>query len=131
MATNQNLKNVTKISLNDEMKTLTEPYKPKKLAVLNERAWVELALHKGPFPYGNHYHETDDELFICVKGTVTIELGDDSVKLVEGEMLHVKAGQIHMPNAEDDCYLIRLKTSKHMDAVLDDGTVISNKKKNN
>lgn len=120
----ENNKNTVKFNLYEEIENLTEPYKPKKLAILNERAWVELSLHKGPFPYGMHYHKNDDELFICFKGEVDIDLDGESVHLKEGEILHVKAGQKHMPVAESNCYLIRIKTVPHMEAVLEDGKII-------
>lgn len=116
--------NVAKFNLYEEMENLTEPYKPKKMAILNEKAWVEMSLHKGAFPYGMHYHENDDELFICLKGEVDIDLDGERVRLNEGEMLHVKAGQKHMPVAENNCYLIRIKTVPHLEAVLEDGTKI-------
>lgn len=58
---------------------------------------------------GMHYHKNDDELFICFKGEVDIDLDGESVHLKEGEILHVKAGQKHMPVAESNCYLIKLR----------------------
>jgi len=124
MGLEENNKNVVKLNLYEEIKNLTEPYKPKKLAVLNERAWVELSLHKGAFPHGIHYHKDDDELFICFKGEVDIDLEGELVHLKEGEILHVKAGQKHMPVAEKDCYLLRIKTVPHMEAILEDGKII-------
>lgn len=116
--------NVVKFNLYEEAKKITEAYKPKKLAVLNEKAWVELSLHKGPFPYGMHYHKNDDELFICFKGNVEINLDGEMIKLKEGEVLYVKAGQKHMPVAQEDCYLLRIKTVPHMEAVLENGDII-------
>ena len=116
--------NVKKINLNVEMEKLIDPYKPLKLACLNERAWVELSLHHGPFPFGMHYHRNDDELFICLKGEVNIDLDGEIVKLKSGELLHVKAGQKHMPVAESECYLIRIKTVPHMEAILENGEII-------
>lgn len=113
-----------KIVLEDEIRSIIQPYKPRKLAVLNKKAWVEISLHKGAFPYGMHFHENDDELFICIKGDVTIKLDDRDIHLSEGELLHIKAGQKHMPVADNDCYLIRIKTVPHMEATLEDGTVI-------
>jgi len=124
MTLEKNNKNAVKYNLYDEMEDLTVPYKPKKLAILNERAWVELSLHKGAFPHGMHYHKDDDELFICFKGEVDIDLDGELVHLKEGEILHVKAGQKHMPVAEDNCYLLRIKTVPHMEAILEDGKVI-------
>ena len=108
---------VKKISLSDEMENITEAYKPLKLISVSNRAWVELSMHLGPFPLGMHYHENDDELFICIEGEVEIKLENDaSVFLKKGEMLHVKAGQKHLPFAKNPCYLIRIKTSEHLPA---------------
>ena len=108
---------IVKKNLFEEMASIKQPYKPINLAVLNERAWVELSLHEGPFPLGMHYHENDDELFICIKGEVEIKLENSSVILKEGDMLHLKAGQKHCPVAENPCYLIRIKTVPHMEAI--------------
>lgn len=124
MGIEQDNKNIVKFNLFEEINKITEAYKPKKLAILNEKAWVELSLHKGPFPYGMHYHKNDDELFICFKGEVNIDLDGKVVHLKEGEILHVKAGQKHMPVAEENCYLIRIKTVPHMEAVLENGEII-------
>lgn len=124
MSIEQDNKNIVKFNLFEEIEKITEAYKPKKLAVLNEKAWVELSLHKGPFPYGMHYHKNDDELFICFKGEVNIDLDGEVVQLKEGEILHVKAGQKHMPVAEKNCYLLRIKTVPHMEAVLEGGEII-------
>lgn len=102
--------NIEKKNIFKEIEGIVDAYKPKKLAVLNNKAWVELSLHQGEFPLGMHYHEKDDELFICLKGEVEILLENGSVILKEGDILHIKAGQKHCPTADNPCYLIRIKT---------------------
>lgn len=41
-----------------------------------------------------HYHENDDELFICLNGEVDIDLDGERIHLNESELLHVKAVKI-------------------------------------
>lgn len=117
-------KQYKKIVLEQEIAKVNESFKPRTLAVLNEKAWVQLSLHNGEFPYGMHYHENDDELFICVKGKVDIEMENETVSLCEGELLHIKAGEKHKPIAQEGCYVIRIKTAPHMEAILMDGRVV-------
>jgi mannose-6-phosphate isomerase-like protein (cupin superfamily) len=107
-----------KINLDEVMQELDDPYKPRTLAVVNDKVWVQLSLHRGEFPLGLHYHEADDELFICIKGEVEIRTDGNPIHLRERELVHVKAGQVHCPNATSDCYLIRIKTVPHMESIV-------------
>ena len=113
---------LTAVNLDEVMQELNEPYKPKTLAIVNGKVWVQLSLHRGEFPLGLHYHDVDDELFICIKGEVEIKTDSTPIRLREREMVHVKAGQVHCPNATSDCYLIRIKTVAHMESIAWQGT---------
>ncbi len=119
--------NINKIDFKKIIEKIDEPYRPETIAVLNDRVWVELSLHKGPFPLGMHHHEKDDELFICLEGEVSIQFPDTCTTLEKGQAIHIKAGQKHCPIATNNCFLIRIKSVPHMEATLEDGRIISRK----
>ncbi|MEJ2086991.1 MAG: cupin domain-containing protein, partial [Gammaproteobacteria bacterium] len=49
--------------------------------------------------------EETDELFLCLKGALEIELADnDSVRLEEGELYVVPRGVEHRPVAREECH---------------------------
>ncbi len=85
------------IDIRSELEHVTEPWKPRDLAVAND-AIVRIARLRGEFPL--HAHE-EDELFLCWDGSFRIELeGQDAVELRAGQLFVVPRGTRHRPVAE-------------------------------
>lgn len=95
-----------KINLRDAAATLTEPWRPQTLGEVSGHA-VKLAKLEGEFVW--HQHEDADEMFLCVEGSVRIELRDGDVTLNTGEMLIVPAGVEHRPVAEEEATVLLLE----------------------
>ena len=53
-----------------------------------------------------HAHADTDEVFIILRGELSIEFRDVSVTLKEGELLVIPKGIEHKPCAEEECHLL-------------------------
>jgi len=85
------------INLSEKFGLFTEHWSPKIVGELNGQH-VKLVKFKGPFVW--HHHEDEDELFLVVKGSFTMEFRDKNIEIKEGEFLIVPRGVEHRPNAE-------------------------------
>jgi len=84
------------VKLSDKLSLFDEHWSPKIIGELNGQH-VKLAKLAGEFVW--HHHEGEDELFLVVGGSMTIEFRDGEVSLEEGEMLVVPRGVEHRPVA--------------------------------
>jgi len=94
---------MSKVNIADKF-TLFEGYwEPKIVGELNNQ-FVKLAKLKGEFVW--HQHENEDELFLVIKGKLTIKLRDGIVKLNEGEFTIIPRGVEHLPVAESEVHVL-------------------------
>lgn len=84
---------------------------------------VRIAKLKGEFVW--HSHADEDELFIVVKGTLTVRFRDREEIVSEGELLVIPRGVEHMPMAEEEVFLINITKAetKHTGATDADITI--------
>jgi mannose-6-phosphate isomerase-like protein (cupin superfamily) len=94
---------VTKINLTEKLARFTDHWSPKIIAELNDNH-VLLSKLQGEFVW--HRHVGEDELFIVLKGQLTIELRDGSVTLGPGEMVVIPKGVEHRPVAREEVHLM-------------------------
>ncbi len=92
-----------KVNLSQKFTLFDEFWSPKVVGELNGQQ-VKLAKLKGEFTW--HHHEAEDELFLVVKGRLTIRLPDQEIVLDEGEFLIVPRGVEHMPVAEEEAHVL-------------------------
>ena len=92
-----------KINLAEKLSRFTDHWRPRIVADLNGQQ-VKLAKLKGEFEW--HHHEREDELFLVLKGRLTIKLRDGDVRLEEGECVVVPRGVEHKPVAEDEAHVL-------------------------
>lgn len=92
--------------------SLTEYWSPRVVAALDE-SYVKVAKVQGTLAW--HSHEHEDELFYVLKGTLTIEMEDQTVVLNEGDAYVVPKGVRHNPVAAQECLimLIERKSTLH------------------
>jgi len=95
-----------RINLAAKLATFTEHWSPKIVGQVND-VHVKVAKLKGEFPW--HHHETEDELFLVVKGRLRLEFRDRHVWLDEGEFLVVPHGVEHRPVAEEEVHLVLIE----------------------
>lgn len=91
------------VNLHDKFATFTDHWSPKVIAECNGND-VRIAKVAGEFIW--HKHEDADELFMVIKGRLTIRLRDGDVTLNEGELFVVPAGVEHRPAAQHECWIM-------------------------
>jgi len=92
-----------KVNLVEKFGLFEEYWSPKIVGELNGQH-VKLAKLKGEFIW--HHHETEDELFLVVKGQLVLELREQDVVLEEGEFFIVPRGVEHKPVAEEEVHVL-------------------------
>ena len=92
-----------KINLKQKLSLFADHWSPKIVGELNEQQ-VKLAKVQGEFVW--HSHEDEDELFLVVKGSLTIRLRDRDIVLNEGEFFIVPRGVEHQPIAEEEAHIL-------------------------
>lgn len=97
---------LTRVNLEEKLGLIQEYWKPKIVGEIND-AYVKLVKVKGEFTW--HHHEDEDELFLVLKGRLTIHLRDRDVHLEEGEFFVVSRGVEHMPAAAEEAHLLLLE----------------------
>lgn len=97
---------VESVSLEEKFGMFSEHWKPKIVAEVND-SYVKIAKVSGEFVW--HRHPEEDELFLVLKGRLTIRLRDRDVSLKEGELAVVPRGVEHMPFAEGEARLMLIE----------------------
>jgi mannose-6-phosphate isomerase-like protein (cupin superfamily) len=92
-----------RIDLWEKLSSFDERWSPRIVAELNDQH-VKLAKLEGEFVW--HSHADEDELFLVLKGKLTIELRDGAVDLGPGQMVVVPRGVEHRPVADGEVHLL-------------------------
>ncbi len=91
------------INLASKLAAFDDHWQPRIIAELNGQH-VKVVKLQGAFVW--HHHEHEDELFLVVKGELTIEFRDRVVRLREGELCVVPRGVEHRPVAEGEAHVL-------------------------
>ena len=94
------------VNLRDKLSTFSEHYKPRTVAQFNGHD-VMVVKVKGPFTW--HKHDETDDLFLVLKGRITIQMREGNVVLNEGELFVVPRGVEHCPVAEEEACLLLIE----------------------
>jgi len=92
-----------KVNINDKLDKFHDHWSPRIIGELNGQ-YVKLAKVKGEMVW--HSHKNEDEMFLILKGSLTLKFRDGEVTLKEGEMYIVPRGVEHLPIAEEECHLM-------------------------
>ena len=92
-----------RIDLAEKLAGFDERWSPRIVAELNGQH-VKLAKLQGEFVW--HSHAEEDELFLVLKGLLTIELRDGPVVLGPGQMTVVPKGVEHRPVADGEVHVL-------------------------
>jgi len=113
---------MNKINLAAKLDSFSEHWTPKILAEANGQL-IKLAKGKGEIVW--HAHADEDEVFLVIKGELTVRFRDRDVVLKPGELLVVPKGVEHAPMAAEEAHilLIEPRTTQHTGDVTSHQTV--------
>lgn len=83
-------------------------WSPHTVAVFNGH---DIAVVKADGEFVWHHHDDTDDLFLVLRGTLTIDLPDGEVTLGPGELYVVPAGTPHRPRAESETHVLLIEPS--------------------
>jgi mannose-6-phosphate isomerase-like protein (cupin superfamily) len=109
---------IEKVNLSEKFDLFREQWSPKIAGEVND-SLVKLVKFKGDFVW--HKHETEDEMFLVVKGRIMIRLRDGDVELGEGEFVIIPRGVEHKPFAEEEAHVLLFEPK----TVLNTGDVLN------
>jgi mannose-6-phosphate isomerase-like protein (cupin superfamily) len=103
-----------KINLSQKLSLIKDHWNPRIIGELNGQ-YLKLVKFQGPFTW--HHHETEDEMFLVVKGRFRMEFregsgetsepyGQRDVWLEEGEFIIVPRGVEHRPVADEEAEVL-------------------------
>lgn len=95
-----------KVNLGEKLQLFSDHWSPKIVGELND-SYVKLVKLKGEFVW--HYHESEDELFLVVRGRLLIKLRDRDIHLEEGEFVIIPRGVEHLPVADEEAHVLLLE----------------------
>lgn len=94
------------VNLADKLSQFDEHWSPRTVAEFNGHDVMVVKI-KGEFVW--HHHDDTDDLFLVLKGRVTIRLRDGEVELGPGELFVVPAGVEHQPFAADEAEVLLIE----------------------
>lgn len=94
---------VQKVNLSETFQRFDDFWSPQIIGEVND-FHVKLVKVEGKFIW--HQHELEDELFLVVKGQLTIQLRDEELVLEEGELVIIPRGVEHRPVADQETHLL-------------------------
>ena len=98
----------TAINLAERLAGFSEHWQPRTVAEFNGHD-IMVAKVQGEFVW--HKHDETDDLFLVLRGELTIELRDRSVTLRAGELFVVPRGVEHRPVANEEVHMLLIESS--------------------
>ena len=96
------------VDLAGVLSTLDQPWSPRTVAVLNDYD-VRVVKTKGEFT--EHSHPDTDELFLVLRGSLTIRMAAGDVELGPGQIYVVPRGVRHQPVSVDGAEVLLVEPS--------------------
>lgn len=97
---------VEKVNLGERLARFQDLWSPKIVGRVND-FHVKLVKLKGEFVW--HHHENEDELFLVLRGRMTVQLPQGDVEVGEGEFVVVPRGMQHRPVAREETHVLLLE----------------------
>jgi len=106
------------VNLAEKFAQFSDYYNPRIIGELNGQQ-IKAAKVKGDFIW--HHHENEDELFLVVKGKLTMDFRDKTVDIHPGEFIIVPRGVEHRPRADEETEMLLFEP----DSTLNTGNTVN------
>ena len=97
---------MNKINLAEKFASFDETWTPRIVGELNGQ-YVKVVKCKGAYVW--HHHDYEDEMFLVIRGGLTIFLRDRAIELKKGEFCIVPRGVEHKPVADDSADVVLIE----------------------
>lgn len=97
---------IQKVNLQQKLTLFSDQWSPRIVGELND-SHIKLVKVQGEFSW--HHHDDEDELFLVLKGALTIKLHDRDILLNEGEFVIIPRGVEHKPVAHEEAHILLLE----------------------
>lgn len=94
------------VNLAAKLATFAEHWQPRTVAEFNGHDIMVVKV-QGEFRW--HKHDDTDDFFLVLKGNLTIELRDRSIRLGPGELFVVPRGVEHRPVADEEAHVLLIE----------------------
>lgn len=99
------------VNIKKKLELITDYWNPRIVGELNNQQ-IRLVKFQGEFKY--HKHDFEEEMFLVIKGEITIDTKTDLKKLTEGEFIIIPRGQVHRPIAEKEAHVLLFVNSENI-----------------
>lgn len=112
------------VNAQDKLLQISDYWNPRIVGELND-SHVKLVKLHGEFVW--HHHEHEDEMFVVLKGELTMRFREGETTVKEGEFIIVPKGLEHQPAAKEEVHvlLIEPKTTLNTGNVVNERTVMN------
>jgi len=97
------------INLAEKLAMFSDHFKPRTVAQFNGHDLMVIKV-KGPFTW--HKHDDTDDLFLVLKGQLTIQMREGNVHLGPSELFVVPKGVEHCPVANDEAHILLIEPTE-------------------
>lgn len=94
------------VNLKQQLGTISEFWSPLEVGRVNDSA-LKVVRIKGEFP--EHAHQHEDECFLVLDGTLSIDVEGTSHEIGAGEFLVVPRGAKHRPHCKEEVRLLLIE----------------------
>jgi mannose-6-phosphate isomerase-like protein (cupin superfamily) len=95
-----------KVNISEKLAGLSDMWSPRLAATVNDTD-VKLVKLQGEFVW--HHHESEDELFLVLKGRLLMQFQDHEEWIEEGEFIVVPHGVEHRPVAPEEVHIMLIE----------------------
>lgn len=94
---------IEKVSISEKLDLIHDTWNPRIVGELNGQH-VKLSKVSGEFVW--HKHDSEDEMFLVIKGNFKIELRDKTIEVKPGEFIIIPKGIEHKPVADGEAHIL-------------------------
>lgn len=111
---------IDKVNLAEKFAQFSDYCNPRIVGAVND-CLIKVVKLKGEFIW--HHHEAEDEMFLVIRGRLTMNFRDRAVDIAPGEFIVVPRGVEHKPAAEGEVEILLFEPG----TVLNTGNVVNDR----